>query len=135
MDEMVGAASLMNMTRVERLCEKYYLQKLCRSNCLGLWQLANQYEFAELKTTALAMALEEFVLVMAEEEFVLLKPETLELLLASDSLYVHSEELVFNALVRWIDHDVEGRQASFGRLMRSVRMNRIRPSVRFHCPS
>lgn len=127
-DDIVGAASLMAMTSVERLCEKYYLQRLSRTNCLGLWQLAEQYVYDELKTSALAIALEEFVLVVDEEEFVLLKPETLERLLKSDSLYVHSEESVFNALVRWINHDKE-RQTFFEELMKLVRMNRMKPSV------
>lgn len=130
-DDIVGAASLLAMARVERLCEKYYLQKLCRSNCLGLWQLANQYEFGELKKSALAIALEEFVFVMEEEEFLLLQPGAFEMLLANDGLYVQSEELVFYALTRWIDHDVEERQTLFEKLFKLVRTNRIKSSVRF----
>lgn len=130
-DDLVGAASLLCMTRVERLCEKYYLQKLCRDNCLGIWQLANQYELAELKKSANAMALEEFVFVSEKEEFLELQPKSIEVLLASDALYVYSEQLVFNALIRWTEHDEKERRTSFGKLIKLVRMNRIRPAVRF----
>jgi hypothetical protein len=60
-----------------------------------------------------------------------MKVEALEFLLANDDLFVYSEEVVFNAIAKWIRHDEVMRKQQFSRLMHLVRFEQIKSSVSF----
>lgn len=124
-DEMLAAASRMELVQVEEFCEQHYRMVLEVENCLSIWLLAEQYNFNELARTANDLALEMFYELVNEEEFLDLKEEALGRLLSDDNLYVYSELDVLDALILWIRHDENNRKSLFVDLMNLVRLDQL----------
>jgi kelch-like protein 10 len=56
------------------------------------------------------------------EELLELPVEELQAILGSDELNVKHEEVVWECILRWIDHDVENRKGHIVDLMKNVRL-------------
>lgn len=132
-DELIGAASMLQCHRVESMCADYLLATLDTTNCLGLWQLAVQYELVRLKKMALQLVLDDFDEVIATHEFYLLRVQALEMLLANDSIFVSNEGEVFEAIVRWIQYDELKRMHFFSRLLTVLRLSQLKWAVSIGC--
>lgn len=128
-DDVVAAATMLQFGDVENMCEEFLLEQLTESNCLGLWQLGEQYELQAVKKAALDMVLHNFDSIVKIEEFYNLKVMGLQMLLANDDVFVFSEEDIFNAVVQWVQYDEEERIESFGKLMPYVRVCQIKMTV------
>lgn len=60
--------------------------------------------------------------VIESEEFLALSHQQVSKLISSDRLTVPSEEKVFECVITWIQHDVEGRHKFISSLMKYVRL-------------
>lgn len=130
-DDLIGAASLLQCHRVEEMCADYLMGQLDTGNCLGLWQLAVQYELTRLKAAAMQLILNDFDVVITTDEFAHLHVDALRMLLAYDGIFVWSEEEIFEACIRWIMCDECGRSMYFGRLLvMATRLPQLKMEVR-----
>lgn len=129
--DIIAAASKIELIPVEQLCDEYLTKHLCLTNCLSSWLLAEQYSLVNVRTIALNMVQFEFVDVINDDEFFNLNSDAVNILLANDELCVYSEEIIFNALISWIQFDGQIRSPLFPYLIKLVRIEYIQMKVRF----
>ncbi|XP_055349062.1 kelch-like protein 2 [Paramacrobiotus metropolitanus] len=135
-DDNVGpiviAAQFLQMTRVVRLCWEYVEQRLCLSNCLAVHALASQCHNDRLANAALELILPHFVRVAQSQEFLQMDAQQLTALIASDEVEVFSEDQVWQAVVRWLDHDHDpGRLAHLPSVLQNVRVPFLSEQYRY----
>ncbi|XP_043231465.1 kelch-like protein 18 isoform X2 [Amphibalanus amphitrite] len=123
---MLGAAFL-QLTTVREACAKHLIKELTPSNALGIRKFGS-----ELHCTALAGAADTYIQkwfasVTESEEFLQLGERELRDILARDELHVDTEELVFEAALRWVKHDTELRTECLPGLLSLVRMPLLTP--------
>ncbi|XP_045500577.1 ring canal kelch homolog isoform X2 [Colias croceus] len=83
---------------------------------------ADLHACADLAHTAATFVHKHFVEVLETEEFLTLDADTLAQLLASDQITVPNEEVILDAVVRWMQHDPESRRPQLGALLEHVRL-------------
>lgn len=128
-DGLVAAADMLHFVNLKKKCTEYYHDHLDITNCLGIIALSEQYGLDELQTTAYKLAFDYFVEVTAAAEFEHLPFDNLLKLISSDDVNVDTEEDVFNAVIKWIEFDLKGRQIYVRDLIKAVRVGHIRNSV------
>lgn len=127
--EMTRAAMMLQFTDVQEHCAAFYSTILNASNCLSIREVADLYNISGLKGEAHYIVVKHFMEVFKGEEFVQLSVDDLAALLGDDEINVTKEEDVFEALMRWVQHDVERRKPSLGFLLDVVRFQHIGESV------
>lgn len=128
-DAILIAASFLQMPELEATCIQFYKQIMKPSNCLGIWEIAEQYALQDLKHFSREFTVRHFGKVADCQEFAYIRSNRLGNLLRMDDLKINGEEEVFRVLMRWIDFDTEQRKASFQTLIEHVRIQHVRESV------
>lgn len=67
---------------------------------------------------------------MNTQEFLILPPEEVAKLLASDDLNIQNEEIIYSALIMWINHDISNRKKYLAKLMSHIRLPLMSPTVK-----
>ncbi|KAJ3583118.1 hypothetical protein NHX12_034451 [Muraenolepis orangiensis] len=120
---LLVAADQFNIMGGVRACSSFLGRQLCVENAVGIWQLTGHYLLPALRQQAYLYILRRFPEVAREsEEFLELSPEQLGGILGEDTLNVTREEVVFEAVLRWISHDHEGRRGHVSQLLLKVRL-------------
>lgn len=127
---IVAAASLTRLVYLEKLCEEYFLRILDRSNCSELRSLATKYIYKQLNAQADTLVVDSFQHFVHTDGFLHVQIESLEMLLKNENLFVYAEEVVFDAIVRWIAFDADNRKESFTHLMSFIRFDQLKLAVR-----
>ncbi|KXJ28832.1 kelch-like protein diablo [Exaiptasia diaphana] len=102
-------------------CETFLRRNMTPSNCLGLHSVAKLFCLDGLTDHAKRFTLWNFQQVFQEDEFSLLPYDQLRSLIRDDTLKVQSEEAVFDAVWKWINHDFHTRKEYVGDIMQYVR--------------
>ncbi|KAI1883001.1 hypothetical protein AGOR_G00240730 [Albula goreensis] len=97
-------------------------------NCLGMQRFADTHSLKQLASRCRAYAMQNFPDVAQHEEFLDLRRDELEEYIASDELVISKEEMVFEAVMRWVYHDVEGRRPMLKDLLHHVRLPLLHPN-------
>ncbi|XP_062285987.1 kelch-like protein 10 [Scomber scombrus] len=98
-------------------------QKLCVENCIGTWMSAELYNCPDLRKKANLYILHHFEEVAgSSEKFLQLSVQQLAGLIKKDELNVRQESTVFEAILRWIDHNLEERKSHMAVLLSKVRL-------------
>ncbi|XP_074428239.1 uncharacterized protein LOC141737442 [Larus michahellis] len=104
------AADQFNVLDIVRLCCEFLKSQMCLENCIGIWRFTGYHYCPDLREAA-----HEFILHHFEEvtrvstEFLALSFNELECLLEKDELPV-KEEAVFEAVLKWVAHDLQSRR-------------------------
>ncbi|XP_051930267.1 kelch-like protein 23 [Hippocampus zosterae] len=117
---ILETADFLQLERAKLLCCKFLERELHLCNCLGMMAFAWQRGCAQLYSAARQVALTHFSAVVSEEDFLSLSKETVAHLLASDNLVIQSEDLVLEAILRWVSFDNK-REEHFLELTELVR--------------
>lgn len=128
-DEMTSAASMLQFPAIKDKCAQIYSNILSASNCLGIRNIADLHSMIQLKEKAHRFALNHFIDVFGCEEFHHLDVGQLVALLKDDKINVASEEEVFDAVIAWVQYDINGRQKLFQSLCECVRFQLVDDSV------
>lgn len=72
---------------------------------------------------------EHFTEVIKNQEFLLLPANEIAKLLSSDDINVPDEEVIFQALMMWVRHDLQNRQQDLGMLLSYIRLPLLPPQV------
>jgi hypothetical protein len=75
------------------------------SNCLGIHCFAEAHICVELSEKARVFVIEHFTDVAKQEEICLLPKEKLIEFIGKDDLNVYTEEIVLDAVLKWVKHD------------------------------
>lgn len=124
---VISAANYLLVSSLKERCTVFLQKMLTPKNCLGIESTANQFDCALLKSTATNFIRENFITVASTSEFLAMEVERLRELVASDDTKVDREEQVFEAIMKWVKHDLDERKQHFKELVSFVRFPLISP--------
>lgn len=119
---LLPAANLLQLTDVRDACCEFLQSQLHPSNCLGIRAFADLHGCLELLMAADSYTEQHFIDVVESEEFLALSAAQVCKLISSDKLAVPSEEKVFEAVMTWVNHELDNRQIHLAQLMEHVRL-------------
>ncbi|XP_052281875.1 kelch-like protein 10 [Dreissena polymorpha] len=122
-EELLAAADQFHVMGIVKACSDFLTSELTPDNCIGIHKFAKAYFCHILERNSFKVIMYDFLTVMTESsEFLNLSADELADILSRDELNVKNEELVFDAVVRWIDFDPERRKEHMALLLRSMRL-------------
>lgn len=120
---LLVTADYLSILGVLDICCQYLEKKLDPKNCIGTMLFARQHFCKALAEAAWNYIMRCFVQVALQSEELLALPlDNLQEIINADELNVKSEETVWEAILRWIDHDVNERRKHIVALMKCIRL-------------
>ena len=126
-ESVTAAACLLQLPAVIEACCAFFKKLLHPSNCIGIRLFADAQSCLQLRDFARQFTEDHFIEVTKNQEFMLLPAQELENLLSSDDLNVPSEEIIFQALIEWLNFDLANRRDEASRLLACVRLPLLPP--------
>ncbi|XP_062845016.1 kelch-like protein 10 [Trichomycterus rosablanca] len=127
-EELLAAADMLAVLGVVKKCCCFLRHQLCPRNCVGIWRYAGWYSCEDLKLRAHRFILQQFErLTVESEEFLTLTLHELSDIIQRDELNAKQEDLVFQAIIRWIQHQPQKRIVHISTLLPMVRMGLMTP--------
>ncbi|EDO46421.1 predicted protein [Nematostella vectensis] len=127
-EDIFCGSCLLLLDTVTHACCKFIQERLTLANCWGIRSLADRYNCREMLKKVTSFIEENFVDATATEEFLSLPEEEVCQLLSDNDINVPSEEVVFQTLLKWVQHDQSTRMKYFSKLLLKVRLPQIRTS-------
>ncbi|XP_041987203.1 kelch-like protein 10 [Aricia agestis] len=125
-ENLLPYADRFDVVGVIQLCCIFLLQQIRPHNCLGIFKFARCYFCNDLEKKGKSYIRQNFGRILKEcNEFKTLTVEELEDILRDDELNVRNEEIVFQALKTWVEHDLENRRKYIPSLLTCVRYGHI----------
>lgn len=121
-------SNLFQITTLRDACAKFLEDQLDPCNCLGIQRFADAHSLKQLASRCRTYALANFSEVAQHAEFLDLHKGELEEYLNSDDLSVSKEEMVFEAVLRWVYYSVEQRRPMLKDLLEHVRLPLLHPN-------
>lgn len=110
--DILALANRFQIPSVFTVCVNYLQKELTMKNCLAIYRLGLLMNCARLAMTARDYIADRFEAVAEDKDFLELAPPELFAIIGADALNVEKEEVVFEALMRWIRKDKEKRRKS-----------------------
>nr|XP_011431859.2 kelch-like ECH-associated protein 1 [Crassostrea gigas]XP_011431860.2 kelch-like ECH-associated protein 1 [Crassostrea gigas]XP_011431861.2 kelch-like ECH-associated protein 1 [Crassostrea gigas]XP_011431862.2 kelch-like ECH-associated protein 1 [Crassostrea gigas]XP_011431863.2 kelch-like ECH-associated protein 1 [Crassostrea gigas]XP_011431865.2 kelch-like ECH-associated protein 1 [Crassostrea gigas]XP_034312562.1 kelch-like ECH-associated protein 1 [Crassostrea gigas]XP_034312563.1 kel len=124
---LLPAATMFQMNHVVEACSVFLEQQLDPSNCIGIADFSSEHGCVELQTKAREYIFKNFSEVIKCDEFLTLSPCQLINLIKNDELNIRCESEVFNAVIRYVQHDPEKRICKLEGLLYAVRCHFLSP--------
>ncbi|KAM7399388.1 hypothetical protein PAMP_018661 [Pampus punctatissimus] len=124
-DMLFQLASFLQVSVLSRACSDFLIGTMDLCNCLSLLSLAEAYGSTSLLQSANKFVVQNFNDLSKTQEFLEMQMNVLEACLKSDSLNVPREEDVVMSLLRWIRHDLPGRQKLLAELLSLTRLHHL----------
>ena len=121
--DLLPAAGILQLRELKAACCSFLSDHMDTSNCLGIKQFADLHSCPDLLKKANRFIIRKFVEVVKHDEFLHLPHSVLRELLVNDHLHVESEEQVFQAFIRWINHDLTKRTTNAYQLFEAIRFH------------
>ncbi|XP_068165914.1 kelch-like protein 10 [Antennarius striatus] len=118
--ELLIAADSLDILDIVEACNNFLEENLTPENCIGVRRLSISSPQVQHKAHFLLM--NKFEEVVYSEEFLELSLQELTDILDSDELNVNEEKIVYEAVVRWIDHAPEQRNTHLPALLPKARL-------------
>ncbi|XP_078606333.1 kelch-like protein 24 [Branchiostoma floridae x Branchiostoma japonicum] len=118
--KLLEGANFFQIKPVRDACVTFLSDNLHEENCLQMLNTGNMLSCPKLEKKARWCAMEGFAAVSKTPEFISLTKEQLVTLVSSDYLNA-SEEVVYTAVMTWINHDTRRRNKDMKELMELVR--------------
>ncbi|KAL5012057.1 hypothetical protein ScPMuIL_010608 [Solemya velum] len=125
---LLYAASILQIECVARACCEFMKKHLHPTNCVGVHSFAEQHNRVELMKMADDYMSDKFLDVISNDEFKNVPFSLLEKLLSSADLNVQSEIQVYEAVMKWVQEDVETRKGHLPALMAKVKLPLLSPT-------
>lgn len=119
---LLEASDLLQFSAVKRACEEFLIRLLDVDNCLGMHSFAELHVCEVLEREARRVMLSRFEEIIQQDEFLEADLKKLTTVLAAENLNAWREELLLEAVVRWVAHDPRSRLEHTKDLLRCVRL-------------
>lgn len=119
-EDILDAASSMELISLEEKCGKYLQENLTKESCVKTLILADKYSFGQLSTNALYFVCEHFENVPMAE-VLQIESSSFNEILKNDKT-TGSETQIFHCLVEWVGANVEERAKSVPEILKSVHL-------------
>ena len=120
--EVLSAASLLQIKHVQDICCTFLKQQLDANNCLGIKNFAEANGCQQLSDVIDNFARRNFPEVSAGSEFLNNNWEGIASLISSNDLNVRKEEDVYKAILEWVKQDPSERAQYFPQLLDHVHL-------------
>ncbi|XP_021939054.1 kelch-like protein 10 [Zootermopsis nevadensis] len=108
------------------LCCDFLKEAMDVLNCINILRVARLHYLAHLETSARRFVLRHFVEVSQQSEELLELPvEELQAIIEAEELNVKNEKVVWECILRWINHDPDNRKGHIAGLFKGVRLGRL----------
>nr|XP_046244782.1 kelch repeat and BTB domain-containing protein 3 [Scatophagus argus] len=124
-DVLFQLASFLQVSVLSRACSDFLIGTMDLGNCLSLFSLAEAYGSASLLRSATEFVIQNFSDLSKTQDFLDMQVNVLETCLRSDALNVPSEEDVVMSLLKWIRHELSGRQKLLPSLLSLTRLHHL----------
>ncbi|XP_006631004.3 kelch repeat and BTB domain-containing protein 12 isoform X1 [Lepisosteus oculatus] len=121
------AAFLLQMDDVFKNCQKYMVDHMDASNCVGVYHYAKLLGAEDLAERAKKYLYQHFAEVCLHEEILEVDSHQLLALISSDDLNVSREESVLDVVLRWVNYDRNPRAEHALELLKQVRLVLVSP--------
>ncbi|RVE64672.1 hypothetical protein OJAV_G00128020 [Oryzias javanicus] len=128
-DMLFQIASFLQVPVLSRACSDFLIGTLDLCNCLSLLSLAEVYGSTSLLHSAKEFVIQNFSDLSETQNFLDMQADDLETCLKSDTLNISSEEAVVASLLKWVHHDLQGRQKLLPRLLSLTRLHHLPASA------
>lgn len=129
--QLLSAANLVQINTIIQACCNFLEGEMDPSNCLGIHCFAEAHICEELSDKAKVYVTEHFTDVAKHEEILLLPKEKLIEFISKDDLNVCSEEIVLDAVLKWVKHDQKRRVSELADVLQFVRLPLVSPYFLF----
>lgn len=116
-------ANLFQLIPLIDLCTDHMIREISLSNCLDLYNFSCYHYNERLKALCGIFVTQNFADICKMEDFSSnIDVEFLEYLISQDDIDIEREETVYEAAIRWVEHDADTRRQYIGRLFKHVRL-------------
>lgn len=122
---LLPAATRMQLLAVRDACCKFLKEQLDSSNCLEVRSFAFEHSYEDLLKASDEFILNNFDDVVLSEEFLSLSFEVVCGLISSLASSACDQEDVYDAAIRWTQHDIKSREAFLPSLLGRVKLHLI----------
>ena len=120
--ELLSAASLLQIRQVQHICCQFLKNQLDASNCLGIKNFAEANGCKQLSEVIDTFARKHFRDVSTGSEFLNNSWENIASLISSSELNVNSEEDVYLSVMQWVKQEPAEREQYLPKLLKHVRL-------------
>ncbi|XP_031714414.1 kelch-like protein 23 isoform X2 [Anarrhichthys ocellatus] len=120
---LLEAADLLQFVSVKRACEEFLVRLLDVDNCLGMHAFAELHLCAGLEREARRVMLSRFTELIQQEEFLELDVGKVRSVLAAQNLTVQRDEVLIDAVAKWVTHDLDNRVHCSAELLHSIHLD------------
>ncbi|MEE4247843.1 MAG: BTB/POZ domain-containing protein, partial [Kangiellaceae bacterium] len=119
---LVAASEFLCMKDLKNHCDAFMATRVDTSNCIELSRFGKKFNLMRLISAAREFILLNFKDVVKRfSDFPTLTENELIEVVSSDELNADNEDLVFSAVVRWVNHDADERKEAFSRIAPLIR--------------
>ncbi|KAG7227560.1 hypothetical protein INR49_005375 [Caranx melampygus] len=120
---LLEAADLLQFTSVKQACEEFLIRLLDVDNCLGMHAFAQLHLCPGLEREAQRVMLSRFPELVQQEEFMELDHERMRSVLSAQNLTVQRDDVLIDAVAKWVTHDLDNRVHHAADLLHSIHLD------------
>lgn len=122
------AADYLQIDSMLRICSDYLQSMINPKICISVIKFAKTYYCTRLSEAAQLYLVRNFTeIVSNSDEFLQLSYEDFISILKRDDLNVRYEEVVWESILKWINHDIPNRSQHIASLLGAVRLGLLEP--------
>ncbi|XP_063813049.1 kelch-like protein 35 [Pseudophryne corroboree] len=125
--DILQASDLLNIFSLRNACVNFIDGQLDPSNCVGIMKFADMFSIPSLSEKSKKLMLESFAEVSCHEEFLELSKEELIECFRNSDLVVDKEEVVFEAVMRWVKGNKGMERKDLRDILEHVRLPLLDP--------
>ncbi|XP_041348058.1 kelch-like protein 6 [Gigantopelta aegis] len=126
-EKMLNAAAILQMEKLQTRCEEFLCKSISTDNCLPRWRLAMQHQCTLLKEHTWSFILKHFAELYESDVLCTLDVDEMVALVKDDHLCARDEETLCEAVIDWVETDVETRKSQLSRVFVHLRLALTRP--------
>ncbi|XP_043530663.1 kelch-like protein 11 [Chiloscyllium plagiosum] len=126
--EVLELADRFLLLQLKEFCGEFLKKKLNLTNCVAVHSLAHMYSLDQLALKAADMIRRDFSKVVQDDEFYTLPFHLVRDWLSDSEITVDSEEVLFEAVVKWVQRNPEEREKHFEELFQLLRLPQMKPT-------
>ena len=107
--DVLVTAERFTLPDIVTYCADFMTRQLSSFNCIGVRDFTEEQNMTKLHALAREYVIKNFPSVSKEDEFLLLSLDKVAQLVRSDNILVDSEKDVYDAITRWLKHDLDKR--------------------------
>lgn len=119
---LVSAADFLLIQSLKTIGCGFLESIICPGNCFELRDFAEKYNCDQLKATATTFIVNNFAAASESEGFRTVEYKVLYDLISRDELVVSREEEVYEAIISWVQYDLDARRDFFEDLFSELRL-------------